>query len=155
MTEKTKIVEVAGTRYQLSRFPANVGSFILMKLIGAGLTGMNVNGNQEAPAKVAAEPSGEEIVRAFTFAASSRGLTFDEHNWIQQKCLSVCARLEDHSGVEVPMPLMTSSGVTLPEIRDDLQLAMKLEIETLVFNYSSFFAEGGLNALAGTRPSTA
>jgi len=35
MRDKIKIVEIDGTRYQFGRFRADVGTFILMRLIGS------------------------------------------------------------------------------------------------------------------------
>jgi hypothetical protein len=156
MNEKTKIVEIGGQRYQIRRFAPNVGSYILMQMIGAGLKGQNFSeappaGSASAPSSSAAEPNGEDTVRAIVFAAFLRGLEYDMHNFVQNKCLAICALMKEHEGTELPVPL-TNGSEWVPEIRDDMQLVMKLEVEAMVFNFSDFFAEGGLNALAGKRP---
>jgi hypothetical protein len=156
MNEKTKIVEIAETRYQLRRFTPDVGSFILMQIIGASLKGQeNVEARPEAAPPASEQPKGEDLVRAVTFSAFLHGLDFEAHRFIQGRCLALCSRMEGEAGQEAPMPIVNGTGVALPELRDNMQLVMQLEMEVLVFNFSDFFAGGGLKNLAGARPSKA
>ena len=156
MNEKTKIVEVNGASYQLRRFAPDVGSFIVMQIIGAGLKGVSEGPAPSADSVTpkAEQPSGEDLVRAVVFSAFLRGLDFDMHRFVQTKCLALCSRMEPQGDQLVPMPLMTALGVAIPELREDMELVMKLEIAVLVFNFTDFFAGGGLNALAGARPTS-
>ena len=163
MTPKTKIIELSGTRYQLRKMAPDVGSFILMAMIGAGIKASNMGGGTNADDPHAstekaaenlptAEPKGEEVVRATAFSAFLGGLDFEMHRFIQVRCLSVCSRMEGTDGSEVPMPIVSEAGRwAIPEIQDDISLVMRLEVEALVFNLSPFFASGGLNAMVGSQ----
>lgn len=161
--EKTRIVEIGGTNYQFRKMLPEIGSYLLMKLLSAGFNAQgganleNPHANSEAAAQPDAdkrEPSGEKLVRAVAFAAFLRGLDFESHRFVQRACLAVCSRMEERNGSgALPMPLMNDSGAwAIPEIRDDIPLIMKLELEALAFNLSDFFEQGGLNALAGAVP---
>lgn len=147
--EKTRIVEIDGTQYQLARFSAEDGSYILMQILGtvARATDQNppasTNGNAQAESAARAP---DEIIKGMTFAAFLNGLSYEAHCFIQKKCLSLCSRIEGSPAV--PMPL-----AGLPEVRNDMQLALRLEVETLCFNFSDFFAKGGLQATMGSQPS--
>lgn len=153
MSAKTKIVELSGARYQLGKMAPDVGSFILMSMIGAGIKAGNLGGESSqtppqggrAAETVSAEPRGEDMVRAVAFAAFLRGLDYEQHRFIQQKCLAICSRMEGEP--EMPMPIVSGTTWAIPEIRDDISLVMKLEIEALVFNLSDFFDAGGLNTI--------
>lgn len=161
MTSKTKILELSGARYQLRKFFPDVGSFILMQMIGAGIKSGNIAGGGDSAESdtvraAATDLHGEDMVRAVAFAAFLRGLDYEMHRFMQLKCLSTCSRLEDKEGTEIPMPIVNDSGVwAISEIRDDMALVMRLEVEALVFNFSDFFEQGGLNALVGNQASTA
>ena len=161
MKEKTKIVQFGDTRFQLRKLPPGVGTFIAMQLLGAGIKAGNLGGGdpQSSSTEAAAPQSmatGEELVRAVAFSAFLRGLEYEAHQFVQTHCLAVCSRMEQSGETEVPMPIVNDSGQwAIPEVRDDMSLVMKLELEVLVFNLSDFFAEGGLNALVGKQASTA
>lgn len=165
MKPKTKIVEISGTRYQLRKLAPDVGSYISFLILGASLkTGslggesQNIGGGDERATVTDAvsetdadgESRGEMLVRAVAFRAFLGGLNYEMHSFVQQKCLSACSRMESRDGVELPMPIVTDSGQwAIPEIREDIRLVVRLELEALTFSCASFFAGGGLNALAG------
>lgn len=156
--QKTKIVEVNGTRYQLGKFTPDAGSYILMRILGASiLTGDKAGPSQQASPQPDVKPKGEDLVRATTFAAFLRGLSFEDHSFIQSKCLACCCRVEEHEqGGEIPMPLVNVSGQwAIQELKDDIPTIMKLEMEVLVFNLAGFFDQGGMNAMAGMPPQPA
>lgn len=158
MKSKTKVVEVSGTSYQLRKMAPDVGSYILMRMIAAGINAggdqNNPPSNAEATENPIPVPTGEELVRAVAFAAFLRGLDYETHSFVQKACLATCSRLEDSSGSALPMPIVNDAGVwAIPEIRDDISLVMRLEVEALVFNLTDFFEAGGLNALAGKQAS--
>lgn len=161
MKAKTKIIEIAGTRYQVRKLAPDVGSYISFLILGASLKTGNLGGDTKnvgfsdemaaVPEPAAASESiGDELVRAVAFRAFLGGLNYEMHSFVQQKCLAVCSRMESRDGVELPMPITTDSGQwAIPEIRDDITLVVRLELESLAFSCASFFAGGGLNALAG------
>lgn len=168
MKLKTKIVDISGTHYQIRKLAPDVGSYILGHAISAIATKAATKGGQSpqnaqdniggatAPETAAvSESSAEDLARAVALATFG-GLDFELHRFVQQKCLAVCSRMECTEGSDVPMPIVNDSGQwAIPEIRDDLSLVMKLEVEALVFNLSDFFAGGGLNALTGSQASRA
>jgi len=152
--DKTKRVMIDGTQYQIKRFAPDVGSFILGRILNSinkvlietmKAFGDAVRDVQPAPAtSPAAAPTQEQTEeRIRRMATDAFGvMSFEERSVVQQKCLQVCARVETHSE-ETLMPLANANGCLV----DDLQLILRLELETLVFNFYDFFAEGGLNAL--------
>ncbi len=157
MKQKTKNVEIDGTKYQIRRFLPDVGSYLLMRIIGAGIKTDAGDATNSASGKEVVRgevPGGEDLARAVIFAAFLRGLDFETHCFVQAQCLAVCARLEGPDGL--PMPIVNAAGVwAIHEIKDDTPLVLRLETEALVFNFTDFFAGGGLNALAGAQTSTA
>lgn len=151
MKDKTKIVVIDNTQYQIKRFAPDAGSFILGRILSAGskamIQTMVALGDVQAPTSaLAAEPTEpvevDREVEIRRMANSAFGvMSFEERSMIQRKCLEVCSRLEGDD--DTPMPLANANG----SLVDDFQLAMQLELETLVFNFYDFFAAGGLSAL--------
>ena len=142
---KTKTVEVDGQKYLIRKLSANVGSFILARVLAASAGG------------IVASKEGEQnsTIMASMFAAFLRGLTFEDFSFIQNHCLAVVARLETSAGSpEVPMPIVTDTGVfAIAEVGDDLPLVMNLTIQSLLFNLSDFFDLTGLSAALAGKPS--
>lgn len=155
---KTKTVDIDGTRYQLRRMGPDVGSFILMKFMGAMAQRMSTAAPaaQEATEPDSAIATNEDIVRGIAVAGMSGAFDLETHSLIQRECLMTVSRLEDKDGTELPMPIMNSSGAyAVPEVKEDIALVLRLQMEALVFNLSSFFEQGGLNALAEGRAASA
>ena len=139
--QKTKIVEVSGQRYLLRKMRPNVGSYILTRVLAAGLS-----------AGIVAEggvPSNSFLAAVFT--SFLRGLDFETFSFIQNNCLSVIGKLQDPGdGTEVPMPIVADSGVFADEaITSNLMIVMELTVQSLLFNLSDFFDGGGLKAILG------
>jgi hypothetical protein len=156
MNEKIKIVTLGETRYQLGKLSAEDGSFILMQALAAGLkTGMRGGDQNDANAGAtntippAEKPKAEDVARIVALRALA-GFDYDMHRFVQRKCLAVCSRIETTDGNDLPMPISTDAGV-VQAIRDDVSLVMRLELEVLTFNMTDFFANGGLNAMAGNQ----
>jgi hypothetical protein len=158
MAEKTKIVEIGETRYQIRRLSAEDGTFVLMQLMAASVKGIDFSKEvAEVPAdkieeaeKAIEKNTPEDRVRSLIMGVQLRGtLDYDMHRKIQRMCLAACSRVESQSGSDLVLPISTANGTLLPDIADDLPLVMRLEMEALVFNLSSFFAGGGWSAVAG------
>lgn len=144
MKEKTKQVVIGDAEYQLKRFPADVGSFILGRLYsGARLSAVamiKAIGEVTAPTGEISVSAPEPDLQIRNMADRAFGaLPFDERALVQRECLKACARMEN----DQPMPIIAASGCLI----DDLELLLRLEMEALVFNFHDFFAGGGLNAL--------
>lgn len=155
MHAKTRTVDVLGQRYQLRKLPADVGSFILMRLIGAASSAaahMN-QGNaetQQAP-ESDKKPSGEDIVRMLVTAGLMNGIAFEEFRFIQNNVLYMVSREEGEAGF---LPIMADpgrwAGAKLEEqIGDNHPLLMRLMMEMMVFNFADFFDQGGIDGLSG------
>lgn len=155
MKPRTKEIEISDQKFRIGKLLPDVGSFILMQMIGAGFKRQMEAENHPAPA---AEPASDvpretlpsdDAVRGLAFSAFLDGLDFKQFQFIQQQCLRVCARLEGSPhdpAAELPMPILMKDGRwAITEIRDDVTLVVRLTIETLVFNLSDFFEQGGLN----------
>lgn len=154
MKDKTKVVSIGDDEYQLKRFAPDVGAFILNLILNAGAKAIiermkllrdipppDAGEKIEPPAP---DPDGE--VRRMASTAFG-GMTFEQRSMVQKRCLDACARMEEGS----PMPIVAASGPLI----DDLQVIMRLELEVLAFNFTDFFAAGGLNALLKTAIKTA
>ena len=151
---RTKNVTLQGKEYQLGRLPSDVGAFILMRMIGAGINAGSLatpDAAMQEAQKSDREPTGEELVRAVCFAAFLRGLSFEDLRFVQRSCLGVAACLSAPGLEGKAMPLLSDDGRwAFPEVGDNLHLVMELTVETLVFNLSDFFSDGGLGSLMGT-----
>lgn len=140
-----KLLRLSEEEYQLGKLPVDVGSFILLKLIGAGLNAGSLAAPDEVPSKEPErKPTPEQQVRAICFAAFLRGLSSGELSLIQASCLKVVSRRD---GVDF-LPIMSDSGAwSYADLSHNVAVVMKLTIEVLVWNLSDFFSGGGLGML--------
>lgn len=135
MNEKTKVVVVQERRYQIRRMRPDVGSFILSRILAAGM-GAGAGLQNDKPDK--------PLIQAMLAAFLNR-LDFDTFSFIQNRALAVVSRLDDDGA---PLPLVADNGVFADqELATSISLAMALTVQSLVFNLSDFFSEGGLNSL--------
>jgi hypothetical protein len=160
MKVKTKTIEIDGTRYQLKRFLPDVGSFLRWKLLAA-LQNDQSSTAEQAPVPPgepapAATPNGEDLARAMVLAAFlyGKGIDLQSHREILNHCMAACARWESGPSGDIAMPIFNGQRL-LPDIADDPVLVDRLQVEVLVFNFSDFFAAGGLKTMAGTPPQAA
>jgi hypothetical protein len=152
MNEKTRQVELRGVRYQIRRFSPQIGSFVLGWLV----TAPSENSTQQAPNTESTEQrkpkkklSNEANIRGVAMMAMLRGSNITRQTFVQQECMKVCSTIIDINGTELPEPVMTSEGVLVPELRDNLHACMRLQIEAIAFNLVDFFEQGGLEELSG------
>jgi hypothetical protein len=153
--QKTKTLQVGDARYELRRFDPATGSYILMQLVGSAVKAAQAAIAEGAVVEDPKEPKPpEEQVRGLVWMTYLNSPEFEMHKFVQDKCLACVARVESppNGGGEVVMPISNGNGAILPDVRDDVALVMKLEMEVMVFNFSDFFAGEGLNALRGTTP---
>lgn len=144
MKQKTKIFEVDGTRYQIARFKLELASYLLGRIVRAvKIEGPRDEGSTEQPGAKQEKPEPEAIARVMIAAGLFGDIDRPTRAEIQNECMRACSRLED----DLPMPLSNGSELLV----DDLGLVLRLEMETLVFNLTPFFASGGLSAL-GAQP---
>lgn len=155
MKEKTKLVTIDDVQYQIGRFSAQVGSWILGRTLNAGardaiekMKALGEDFNPSATAQPIEKPDVETQIRRMTTSAFG-AMSLEERSTIQQKCIEKCCRMEGPDN-NTAMPLANGNGVIRGDIADDLQLVLRLEMEVLIFNFSDFFEQGGFNALLQT-----
>ncbi len=145
--EKTKIVEVAGQRWQLRRMSPVDGSYCWQRLMAAMFRSASAQPQTAAPADEAEELRMKEAIEKATPEDRLRTtcgvgfmhLTYDELKFMQRVTLAVVNRMEDINGVDTPMPAITDSGkFAVPGMEDDPALVTQLTTEALVFNLLSF-----------------
>jgi hypothetical protein len=127
-------VEIAGVKYQIGRFKARDGSWILAQILTKMLPTMIEGALAKSGAKLAADCS---------------NLSEEEFSSIQGHALAVCWRYENGA----PMPVFVLPNTwAVKELEYDLVTVMMLTIHALVFNLSSFFEGDGLNKILGSIP---
>jgi hypothetical protein len=132
----TKDVEIGGLRYQIGRFRARDGSWVLAQV----LTKMMPTMLEAALRKKSSA----------TLPAGRVQIAEDEFANIQAIALSVCRRYNDAG---VPMPVFVRPDTfAAPDLEYDVVAVMRLTIEALVFNLSPFFADGGLSQILQSLP---
>lgn len=153
MHERGKTVPLSGKNYHIRRLAPEVGSFIFMRMLG-----ISMRQSTDAPPKRQAEEtereddvqqeklSGEVRVRALAFTVfASDSMKFEDFKFIQKSCMQCVSAVEERSGTEFPMPIISDSGVWTKEgshVSDNPGLVMRLVQEVLVLCFSDFFDEG-------------
>lgn len=126
----SKDVVIGDHKYRVGRFKAQVGSWILIQLLTKMLPSL-VSGQMGD--SLSGLPTGGPSMSEADFTA------------IQNHCLAACFRYEG----DVAMPVVAGAGVfAIREMEYDLGAVIALTVHALEFNFSSFFAEDGLKALA-------
>ena len=149
---RSKVVPIDGVNYQVSKLPPEEGGFILMRMVGVSMRTANDDAPKK-PTKKEKEPNvdekkavvdGETHVRALSFMVFSGAIAFADFKFIQSACMRCIARIENRSGVEFPMPVMSDAGEWTDEtLVNNIGLVMKLMTEVLVFCFADFFDGGG------------
>lgn len=126
LKQKTKIIEVAGKSYQLTKMDARTGSYIALK--AAGILAPSANGNTAA------------LAGALT---SMPRKDFDELQTLLLK--TVKHMVEAPNGQQVPEPVLTAKGDFVDEsLAYDVASVIRITVEALMFNVGGFFGEAGL-----------
>jgi hypothetical protein len=135
MKPLTKDVEIAGQRYQIGKFKARDGSWILAQVLTKML-----------PAVI----EGALSKQAGASLASNRSaLSEDEFASLQGHALAVCRRYENG----VPMPVFVRPETfAVKELEYDLVGVMSLTIQALLFNLTDFFEGDGLSQILAMLP---
>jgi hypothetical protein len=148
LRERTKVISIESDEYQIGRFRADVGTYILMKLMGIVIKmtaeAQRESGPTSAPVQVQ-QPDPEEVARMVCSSAFLGSLDLEMHRFVVAESLKLCS----HREREVWMPVATAAGdVAVPQVKDDLTVTMRLVMEALAFNFADFFAQGGMAVFA-------
>lgn len=152
MTQRSKVVELSGHRFQVRKLPPEVGSFVFMRMLGVTMrTQMGappvVRSLDEPPAPVE-EPkptAGEDQVRTLSFLTFTN-MAFEDFKFVQGHCMRVIGVMEDRAGTEFAMPIMTGEGAWTPAgepFAYNPGLVSALTTEVMVFCFADFFDKGG------------
>jgi hypothetical protein len=136
MQPQTQDVEIAGTRYQVGRFKARDGSWILAQVLTKMLPAVIERALvKEAGAKLA---SNRSLLSEEEFAS------------IQGHALAVCRRYEN--GVPMPVFVLPNNTFAIKELEYDLIAVMTLTVKALLFNLTPFFEGDGLSQILSALP---
>ncbi|HEX4209511.1 MAG TPA: hypothetical protein VHY56_03895 [Candidatus Binataceae bacterium] len=128
MPEPTKDVQINGASYQIGRFTARDGSWILMQILTKML-----------PSAVANQLNGMGGL-----ASGRSAMSEEEFASLQGHALAVCRRYENG----VPMPVFLRPNTwAIKELEYDVVTVLGLTVNALAFNLSPFFKEGGLTQI--------
>jgi hypothetical protein len=151
MQTRSKVVELSGKKFEVRRLPADVGSFIFMRMMGIGIRNLSETPQAAKPAEqpvVETKMTGEMRVRAMFFTVFSGNISFEDFKFIQNACMKSVSCIKHQADTDFPMPIMTDNGAWTPdageEISMDSGMIMKLTSEVLVFCFADFFEEGSL-----------
>jgi hypothetical protein len=153
---RVKSLELDGQKFEVRRLPPEVGSFILMRMMGVQMrdSAAKAEAIPATPATPAAATSeqpaqaisGELRVRALSFIVFSGAIAFDDFKFIQQHCMQCVALVKDAAGERFPMPIVSDSGIWTKDgeaIAENVGLVMKLTTEVLILCFADFFEQGG------------
>jgi hypothetical protein len=156
MQTRSKVVDLSGNKFHVRRLPPEVGSFILMRMIGvrmrsadAAPVAQKAESEQAAPPVASEKINGEMQVRALAFSVFSGGVSFDDFKFIQNSCMKVVSIVKEHAGNEFPMPIVTDEGVWTADgapVAENVGLIMQLTTEVLIFCFADFFDTSGTGA---------
>lgn len=150
---RSKVVELSNKKFDIRKLPPEVGSFILMRMMGVSVKMMRdeppIKHKEAAPAPTEVKPpekiSGETHVRLTAFTVLSGGVAFEDFTFIQASCMKV---ISCYNAAGFAMPIMSDSGEWTKDVgedvADDVGLVMKLTTEVLVFCFADFFESGSL-----------
>jgi hypothetical protein len=137
--DNTSTVEINGSSYQIGRFTAEAGSWILLQVLPK-VTNAFVFAQGAQTADQFSIGLISQIIGQFS------SLDEDAFRRIQQHALAVCRRIENG----VPMPIFVPPNKwAIKELEYDTLSVMALTAHALVFNLSPFF---DANALKGFFP---
>ena len=121
MKPKTKVIEVNGKKYKLSKMDARTGSYVAFKLAVI----------------VAPALKGGEVEKALSQISTLPRNEFDE---LQSLLLGTVTELKTVDGQELPMPLMRNGCFINEELQFDVASIMQLTVQAAMFNIGDFFS---------------
>lgn len=147
--DDTKDVILNGSRYQIARMDAAVGSWLLFKLIDSMrkiFAGVEQDGQQQAPQDL--DQSQKEAAANAMISGMLMTLEKDEFAKVQREALKVVGQYAAVGEKEVLLPvLMANGGFAVPTLRSDIVSVVTLTSNSLYFNLSPFFLGDGLKGI--------
>lgn len=125
MPERIKEVELKGQRYQIGELSAREGSWVVMQVLTKAI------------------PGGLEGLLSASLPENRTVMTEAEFHNLQDLLLSVVRRVEK-AGAPLPVFVLDSKIIAVPELKNDSRTILSLTIQSLMHNLSDFFGENGL-----------
>lgn len=133
--EEFRVIEASGKKWQISRFDALTGSYVVMTLLSAALP-MGLDSQLSQAGGFSDLMAGRPLMDKPTFLD------------IQKECLKVVSLMKDLGGVETPLPVMLADGRwAIPEVEKDTAVVMVLTVAAILFNVEDFFLGDALKSL--------
>jgi hypothetical protein len=144
----TRDVVIGPNRYQISRMNAQVGSWLLFKLMDAlRKIASDVNQDGAAPDR---EPNEQEKEAAANGLITAMLMTLDRELFeqVQREALKVCGQYTMVGEREVILPVLMANGsLAVPDLKNDIAGVVALTSNALHYNLSPFFLGNGLNQM--------
>ena len=121
MKPKTKVIEVNGKKFKLSKMDARTGSYVAFKLAVIIAPALKDGNMENAFSQISALPRNE----------------FDE---LQSLLLGTVAEIKEVDGQEMPMALLRNGSFINEELQYDVASVMNLTVQAAMFNVGDFFA---------------
>ncbi|MGD8188572.1 phage tail assembly chaperone [Brevibacillus ginsengisoli] len=139
---KYKDVEINGRTFRIRKFPARVGSFMIIKLTKI-LAPMFAGFKPNLKAKSVDEINVDYINIEGVMEQLGK-ISEEDFNYIQEQALCVC--YESLPGGHAPV-LNPNGTFGVEGLEDDTVTVMALTVHSLIFNLTSFFQGNGLGGL--------
>jgi hypothetical protein len=147
---KTKIVEVRGSRYQLSKLKSDIGSYIYYRMMGALLEFKQAATENEVPSTTP-KMKDDEKARMLCGMAVMK-LSFEDLQFTNRYAMQAVSK-EVLGSPDTFIQVMQDTGRWVEEaIADDPGLHQALVMESLTFSLAPFFSESG--EVKATSPAT-
>lgn len=147
--DDTKDIVLNGSRYQIARMDAAVGSWLLYKLMDAMrkiFTGVEQDGQQQ-PVQEMEQNQKEQAANAM-ISAMLMTLDKDDFTKVQREALKVVGQYASVGEKEVLLPVLMNNGTfAVPALRNDIVSVVNLTAGSLYFNLSPFFLGDGLKGM--------
>ena len=122
MKPKTKIIEINGKKYKLSKMDARTGSYVAFKLAVIVAPAIKQGDMESAMSQISSLPRKD----------------FDE---LQGLLLQTVSEIKEVNGEEMPMSLLKGGRFINEELQFDVSTVMQLTVQAAMFNVGDFFAE--------------
>lgn len=121
MKPKTKIIEINGKKYKLSKMDAKTGSYVAFKLAVVVAPALKTGAVENALSQISTLPRKE----------------FEE---LQTLLLQTVAEIKEVNGENMPMSLLRNGSFMDEELQYDVSTVMQLTVQAALFNVGDFFA---------------
>lgn len=154
--QSIKDVVIGENRYAIQNMDAEIGSWLLFKLINSLRNIMNTPTDETVNAPVAAVEQTDEQKKIAGEGATNAAIQLmlmnldeDLFKAVQRHALRVCSKYAAVGNEEVLLPVLMQNGkFAVPELNYDIKTVVSLTSQSLFANLSPFFLNGGFSNLS-------